>query len=221
MSIRSRQLSYRTRPPRPPRSTTWRQPSRPRRISYSCRSTRTRSRRMPIRTSTVTVATRALPPISAPAESPSQVFKRAVPFCALLHAPGPPQPYRYSPDSRVSPTDLVACARQLRLDGIAITDHNSVAGIREAEAAAGDLIILPGIEISTRSGHVIAYGVREPIPRDLSVGETVERITALGGVAVAAHPYRFWSGVGEAALSKARFAAYETCNARTLRRGNE
>jgi len=128
---------------------------------------------------------------------------------------------RYSPDSRVSPTDLVARARQLRLDGIAITDHNSVAGIREAEAVAGDLIILPGIEISTRSGHVIAYGVREPIPRDLSVGETVERITALGGVAVAAHPYRFWSGVGEAALSEARFAAYETCNARTLRRGNE
>src|SRR6266480_6962764 len=127
---------------------------------------------------------------------------------------------RYSPDSRVSPTDLVARARQLRLDGIAITDHNSVAGIREAEAVAGDLIILPGIEISTRSGHVIAYGVREPIPRDLSVGETVERITALGGVAVAAHPYRFWSGLGEAATVGAPFAAYETLNARTLRGGN-
>src|SRR5438034_11843223 len=48
---------------------------------------------MPIRTSTVTIPTRDLPPISAPVESPSQVFKRAAPFCALLHAPGPPQPY--------------------------------------------------------------------------------------------------------------------------------
>jgi hypothetical protein len=38
---------------------------------------------------------------------------------------------------------------------------------------------------------------------------------------VAAHPYRFWSGLGEAALSEATFAAYETDNARTLRRGNE
>src|SRR5205809_6957798 len=97
---------------------------------------------------------------------------------------------RYSPDSRVSPTDLVARARQLRLDGIAITDHNSVAGIREAEAAAAGLIVLSGIEISTRSGHVIAYGVREATPRDLPVRETVGRITALGGVAVAPHPYR-------------------------------
>ena len=42
----------------------------------------------------------------------------------------------------------------------------------------------------------------------------------LGGVAVAAHPYRFWSGIGEAALRKAPFPAYETSNARTLRRGN-
>src|SRR5207247_2515805 len=48
---------------------------------------------MPIRTSTVTIPTRNFPPISAPVESPSQVFKRAAPFCALLHAPGPPQPH--------------------------------------------------------------------------------------------------------------------------------
>ena len=128
---------------------------------------------------------------------------------------------RYSPDSRVAPADLVGRARHLGLDGIAVTDHNSVRGIREAEAAARDLIVIPGLEISTRSGHVIAYGVREAVPRDLSVRETVERITALGGVAVAAHPFRFWSGLGEPALSEARFAAYETRNARTLRRGND
>src|SRR5205823_4599911 len=84
----------------------------------------------------------------------------------------------------VATANVVGRGRQVGLDGIAITDHNSVAGIREAEAAAGDLIVIPGIEISTRSGHVIAYGVREPILRDLSVRETVERITALGGVAV-------------------------------------
>ncbi len=40
---------------------------------------------------------------------------------------------RYSPDSRISPADLVALARRIGLAGIAITDHNSVEGIREAE----------------------------------------------------------------------------------------
>ena len=129
---------------------------------------------------------------------------------------------RYSPDSRVAPADLVRVAREAGLDGVAITDHNSVGGIREAEEAAGtEFIVIPGLEISTNSGHVLAYGVREVVPRDLSVTETVRRVEALGGVAVAAHPYRFWSGLGEAALSEASFVAYETCNARTLRRGNE
>jgi predicted metal-dependent phosphoesterase TrpH len=129
---------------------------------------------------------------------------------------------RYSPDSRVAPADLVRVARKAGLDGVAITDHNAVGGIREAEEAAGtEFIVIPGLEISTKSGHVLAYGIREVVPRDLSVAETVRRIEAIGGVAVAAHPYRFWSGLGEAALSEASFVAYETRNARTLRGGNE
>ena len=128
---------------------------------------------------------------------------------------------RFSPDSRVSPKDLVARARRAGLDGIAVTDHNAVEGIREAEVAAGrDFIVIPAIEVSARSGHVLGYGVRQVVPRDLSVGETVERIVALGGVPVAAHPYRFWSGLGEEAAVGAPFAAYETQNSRTLRRGN-
>jgi predicted metal-dependent phosphoesterase TrpH len=129
---------------------------------------------------------------------------------------------RYSPDSRVAPADLVRVARKAGLDGVAITDHNAVGGIREAEEAAGtEFVVIPGLEISTKSGHVLAYGIREVVPRDLSVAETVRRIEAIGGVAVAAHPYRFWSGLGEAALSEASFVAYETRNARTLRGGNE
>jgi predicted metal-dependent phosphoesterase TrpH len=127
----------------------------------------------------------------------------------------------FSPDSRVSPADLVARAKTEGVGGLAVTDHNSVRGIRDAEAAAGrDLVIIPATEVSTRSGHVLAYGVRREIPRDLSVAETVERIVALGGVAVAAHPYRFWSGLGEPAVFEAPFPALETCNSRTLRRGN-
>ncbi|HKW42895.1 MAG TPA: PHP domain-containing protein [Thermoplasmata archaeon] len=128
---------------------------------------------------------------------------------------------RYSPDSRVAPSDLVATARRIGLGGIAITDHNSVGGIREAEEAAGrDFLVIPAVEVSTASGHVLAYGVREALPRDRSVAETVEAITALGGIAVAAHPYRFWSGLGETAIEGVPFLAYETCNGRTLRGGN-
>lgn len=127
----------------------------------------------------------------------------------------------HSPDSRVSPEALVARARAAGVSGVAITDHNSVRGIHAAEsAAAGDFAVIPGIEVSTRSGHVLGYGVRQVIPRGLSVEETVERIVALGGVPVAAHPYRFWSGLGEEAVLEAPFPAWETCNGRTLRGAN-
>jgi len=129
---------------------------------------------------------------------------------------------RYSPDSRVEPRTLIAFARRIGLAGLAITDHNEVRGVHEAEEAAGsDFLVIPGIEVSTRDGHVLAYGVREIIPRDLSAAETAERIIALGGVPVAAHPYRFWYGLGEATTLRIPFAAYETRNSRTLRRGNE
>jgi len=128
---------------------------------------------------------------------------------------------QYSPDSRVLPAHLVARAKALRLAGVAVSDHNAVGGIPAAEAVAGpDFLVIPAIEVSTKSGHVLAYGVREVVPRDLTVTETVERIVALGGVAVAAHPFRFWSGLGETAVLGAPFAAYETVNARTLRGGN-
>jgi len=129
---------------------------------------------------------------------------------------------RYSPDSHVSPAELVALGRRAGLAGIAITDHNSIAGVGEArEAGIRDFLVVPGVEVSTRSGHVLAYGIREPVPRGLSVRETVERVVAAGGVPVAAHPYRFWSGLGDEGLAEAAFPAYETRNARTLRRGNE
>jgi len=131
---------------------------------------------------------------------------------------------RHSPDSRVDPADLVRRAHAIGLDGVAITDHNSMAGVQRATEAADAIpgfLVLPAMEVSTADGHVLAFGITNPIARDLSPGETVRRIREQGGVAVAAHPYRFWSGLGEAATLSAKFHAYEVRNARTLRAGNE
>lgn len=131
---------------------------------------------------------------------------------------------RHSSDSKVDPVILVKQAAALGLDGLAITDHNSMGGVRLAMEAAKEFpgfVVIPATEVSTAAGHVLAYGISSPIPRDLSPAETAERILAQGGVPVAAHPYRFWSGLGEAATLSAKFAAYEVHNARTLRAGNE
>lgn len=55
-----------------------------------------------------------------------------------------------------SAADIVKAAKAAGLDAIAITDHNSAAWCEEMAAAAnGQLIILPGFELSTPEGHLL------------------------------------------------------------------
>jgi predicted metal-dependent phosphoesterase TrpH len=89
-----------------------------------------------------------------------------------------------SPDGSTPPEALPAIARQRGLDGYAITDHNILSSDTNNE-----LLILPGVEISTRDGHVIGLGISETIPRGVSADETIRRIRDAGGVSIVAHPY--------------------------------
>jgi predicted metal-dependent phosphoesterase TrpH len=129
---------------------------------------------------------------------------------------------RYSPDSRLEPVEIVKVAKARGLDGIAITDHNAVEGVARAREYGRSIgfLVIRGTEVSAQKGHILAYGVAEALPRDRPCAETVEAVLAVGGVPVAAHPYRFWSGLGEEVTVGAAFAAYEVQNARTLGRGN-
>jgi 3',5'-nucleoside bisphosphate phosphatase len=65
-------------------------------------------------------------------------------------------------DGTWSPAELVKHAISIQLKHIAITDHDSILGIEEAQdAASGQLEIIPGIEINTIFTH--ASGRREDI----------------------------------------------------------
>ncbi len=94
-----------------------------------------------------------------------------------------------------TPETMVKAAKHAGLDAVAITDHDSLKGIRRAveEGKRRGILVIPGCEVSSRSGHILAYGITEEIPPNLSAEETIERIHEQGGVAVAAHPF---SGFG-------------------------
>ena len=53
-------------------------------------------------------------------------------------------------DGRHTPREIVALARDLKLAVIAITDHDTVSGVEEAEQAGREygVGIVPGIEMS-------------------------------------------------------------------------
>ena len=76
------------------------------------------------------------------------------------------------------------------LDVIAITDHNTLRGaLMACEMAAQFRVeVIPGVEISTREGHLLALFLDKPIPPGLSYVETAERVRLLGGLPFAPHP---------------------------------
>ncbi|MFN2615313.1 MAG: PHP domain-containing protein [Actinomycetota bacterium] len=67
-------------------------------------------------------------------------------------------------DGALAPAQVVQRGVEAGLDGIALTDHDSTAGLKEARAAAaGGLDVLTGCEVSSRWGevgvHMLAYFV--------------------------------------------------------------
>ncbi len=54
-----------------------------------------------------------------------------------------------------------------------------------------NILLLPGCEISSRDGHILAYNIRQEIKKGLSARETIDEIHAQKGIAVAAHPFHF------------------------------
>jgi predicted metal-dependent phosphoesterase TrpH len=117
----------------------------------------------------------------------------------------------YSRDSLITPEELVIYAKKRGLDGVAITDHDRLDSALKI-ARETDFFIVPGMEISSSNGHVVALNVQEVIPKGLGADETVDRIHRAGGIAVACHPVAFFKGSLRKHVSS-RFDAVEVINA--------
>jgi predicted metal-dependent phosphoesterase TrpH len=116
----------------------------------------------------------------------------------------------FSSDAFISPTEIVLWAKRRGLDGVAVTDHDCFeSAVKIAQGT--DFLIIPGMEISSRHGHIVGLNVQEKIPKGLGSDESVDRIHAVGGLAIACHPIAFLKGsLGEHATSK--FDAIEVIN---------
>ena len=105
-------------------------------------------------------------------------------------------------DGVARPEDMVAAAARKGLDAICITDHDTVRGGLEARRFGSkyDIMVIPGEEVTSASGHILAIGVQETIPPGMSVPDTVDAIHSQGGIAISSHPFDIASnGVGKLA----------------------
>ncbi|NLG98678.1 MAG: PHP domain-containing protein [Chloroflexi bacterium] len=97
----------------------------------------------------------------------------------------------YSYDSSCTvPAVLEWAANYTDLDLIAVTDHDRIDGALKAVELGPyfGIEVVPGCEISTRDGHLLALFIERPVPKGLPLLETVLRVGEQGGLCVAAHP---------------------------------
>jgi len=119
----------------------------------------------------------------------------------------------YSYDGLITPKELIWQLKKKGLDGVAITDHDTIKGWPKFKRALNKhgFIVIPGIEVSAKNAHILALNVKTLIPAQLEINETIDLIHEAGGVAVAAHSvaiYRGWTKN----LSR-KFDAIEVINA--------
>lgn len=106
----------------------------------------------------------------------------------------------HSPGCTLAPRDIVRRAREAGLDGLVLTDTNTLDGLQEIRAAGREegFLALCGVELVTDHGHYLCYfpdPAVVPAPPQMfgttpwPVREVVRRVREMGGVVVAAHPY--------------------------------
>jgi predicted metal-dependent phosphoesterase TrpH len=91
-------------------------------------------------------------------------------------------------DSLTKPRDLVAACRRKGIDRVVVTDHNSIAGARAAQALDPKLVIV-GEEILTTRGEILAAFVQEEVPAQLTPQETIRRLKDQDAFISVSHPF--------------------------------
>jgi predicted metal-dependent phosphoesterase TrpH len=129
----------------------------------------------------------------------------------------------FSGDGVSSPEALIAAAKRAGLNGFALTDHNTCdayhycvdKGFARLDGTPVDnFLIIPGVEVSTREGHLLCIGTVLPQMKGKPASEVVQAIHDAGGIAIPAHPYDvFRAGIREDVLSTLPIDAIEVFNA--------
>jgi predicted metal-dependent phosphoesterase TrpH len=117
-------------------------------------------------------------------------------------------------DGLAPPAAILDAAERVGMNVIALTDHDDIRGaflMRDLAAQRGSPIeVVTGVEVTTRSGHLLALWVEEEIPMFAPLAQTIALIHSLGGIAIAPHPLSYLTfSIGEGALRALHAAAPE------------
>ncbi len=106
--------------------------------------------------------------------------------------------HTFASDGLIGPRELVDYVEQrTELDVIAVTDHDETSASLEARewAARGGyrVQVIPGVEVTTRDGHLLALFVEDRPPALWTAQRTAEWVLERGGLCIAPHPFTRWT----------------------------
>ncbi|MGQ9513436.1 MAG: PHP-associated domain-containing protein [Thermoproteota archaeon] len=117
-------------------------------------------------------------------------------------------------DSKSGLEEMVEAALLKGLDGVAITDHGTCqAAAVVVRKYSNRLIIVPGLEYTTREGHLLGLGLLKAPPSGLTSFEFSEYVHSRNCLLVIPHPCVPFLGVREKVLRSLNPDAIETLNA--------
>ncbi|MGF3523001.1 MAG: PHP domain-containing protein [Candidatus Bathyarchaeia archaeon] len=129
----------------------------------------------------------------------------------------------FSDDSKTTPKDLVEkLVAHPTVKVAAVTDHDSVDGVDTVRRLAKpypDIMIIPGVEISTPQGDILILGTEVLPPKPWTVQGVVDFAKDHAYVSIAAHPFREW-GLGEL-TTKSNVDAIEVLNGASSPQANK
>ena len=98
----------------------------------------------------------------------------------------------YSLDSKISLEDIVKRGRQMGLDGVCITDHESNEIMEKAHEYSKEtgFLIIVGAEVLTHEGDITVFGLDKLPSEKIHAQQLVDMTIRAGGVAMSAHPFR-------------------------------
>jgi predicted metal-dependent phosphoesterase TrpH len=88
--------------------------------------------------------------------------------------------------------DLVRQAKEMHLDAVCITDHNTANAVERVRKIGKEngLIVIGGMEVRCQEGDVLAFGLQEPPAHRITAKDLIEQVRRVGGASVVAHPFR-------------------------------
>ncbi|MBN1644929.1 PHP domain-containing protein [Candidatus Woesearchaeota archaeon] len=97
---------------------------------------------------------------------------------------------KYSGCSNMSPEKILRIAKKRKLNGIAVTDHDTIKGGLETKRLNKDknFEVIIGAEIKTKVGEILGYYLKKEI-KERNPVKVIKEIHKQGGFAVIAHPF--------------------------------